>query len=78
MCIYVYIFIYIHTHTRARAHTHTHTQVVAIDVMRLVQGRTAIHSVCGVGWGLGGKLAEESEALRDTFGPARYLVRQDV
>jgi hypothetical protein len=33
-----------------------------------------MHSVCGIGWGLGGKLAEESEALRDTFGPARYLV----
>ncbi len=33
-----------------------------------------MHSVCGIGWGLGGKLAEESEALRDTFGPARYLI----
>ena len=53
-------------------------RVSAIDVMRITQGRTEMHSVCGVGWGLGGKLAEESEALRDTFGPARYLVRQDV
>ena len=49
-------------------------RVAAIDVMRIAQGRTVMHSVCGVGWGLGGKLAEESEALRDTFGPARYLV----
>ena len=38
------------------------------------QGKTVMHSVCGIGWGLGGKLAEESEALRDTFGPARYLI----
>jgi diacylglycerol kinase family enzyme len=49
-------------------------RVSGIDVMRIAQGRTVMHSVCGIGWGLGGKLAEESEALRDTFGPARYLV----
>ena len=66
------------THTHPHPHTHTHTQVVAIDVMRIAQGRSEMHSVCGVGWGLGGKLAEESEALRDIFGPARYLVRQYV
>jgi diacylglycerol kinase family enzyme len=49
-------------------------RVSGIDVMRITQGKMVMHSVCGIGWGLGGKLAEESEALRDTFGPARYLV----
>ena len=46
----------------------------AIDVLQLSQGARVTHALCGVGWGLGGKLAEESEELRKAFGPARYLV----
>ena len=45
-----------------------------IDAMRVMQGDASMHALCGVGWGLAGKLAEESEELREAFGPARYLV----
>lgn len=45
-----------------------------IDVLRITQGDKISHAICGVGWGLAGKLAEESEELREAFGPARYLV----
>ena len=50
----------------------------AVDVLRVTQGGEVRHAVCGVGWGIGGKLAEESEELRQAFGPARYLVRTRV
>ena len=32
------------------------------------------YCLCGVGWGIAGKLAEDSEAMRALYGPARYLV----
>ena len=70
-----------HTHTNTHTNTHTHTQYGAaghkvsfIDVLQVRQGESVTHALCGVGWGLGGKLAEESETLRHAFGPARYLV----
>eukprot|EP00960_Hanusia_phi_P023769 700903-Hanusia_phi.AAC.2 len=49
-------------------------RVRPVDVIRIAQGPRELFSLCGVGWGLGGKLAEDSEALRATYGPARYLV----
>jgi len=49
-------------------------RVRPVDLIRISQSRRELFSLCGVGWGLGGKLAEDSEALRATYGPARYLV----
>ena len=49
----------------------------AIDVLQLSPGARVTHALCGVEWGLGGKLAE-SEELRKAFGPARYLVSGSI
>jgi len=45
-----------------------------LDVLKLEQGSSIIFSVCGVGWGMPGKVAEESEQLRSTYGRSRYAV----
>jgi len=52
------------------------SRVKAIDVLKVHQPATkrTLHSICGLGWGLAGKLAEDSEAMRAAYGPARYLV----
>lgn len=49
-------------------------EVRPLDVLKLVQGTQTIFSVCGVGWGMPGKVAEESEQLRSTYGRSRYAV----
>ena len=46
----------------------------AVDLLRITQPGATTYSICGVGWGIAGKLAEDSEALRSLYGPARYLV----
>jgi len=45
-----------------------------LDILKVTQGSKVVHSICGLGWGIAGKLAEDSEAMRSVFGPARYLV----
>ena len=45
-----------------------------MDVLRVTQDAKAMHSICGVGWGMPGKMAAESETMRAQWGPARYLV----
>eukprot|EP00960_Hanusia_phi_P009451 273844-Hanusia_phi.AAC.1 len=49
-------------------------RVGPVDLLRVRQGARTLHCLCGIGWGIAGKLAEESEALREVYGPARYLV----
>jgi hypothetical protein len=39
-------------------------RVRPIDVLNISQGKRVMYSVCGVGWGIPGKLAEESESMR--------------
>ncbi|EKX33572.1 hypothetical protein GUITHDRAFT_120265 [Guillardia theta CCMP2712] len=49
-------------------------RVGPVDMLRVTQGSRILYCLCGIGWGIPGKLAEESEALREVYGPARYLV----
>ena len=49
-------------------------EVRPLDVLKIVQGADTVFAVCGVGWGMPGKVAEESEQLRSTYGRSRYAV----
>mmetsp|Transcript_5472 Transcript_5472/g.19300 ORF Transcript_5472/g.19300 Transcript_5472/m.19300 type:complete len:514 (+) Transcript_5472:34-1575(+) len=49
-------------------------EIRPLDVLRIVQQDITMFSVCGVGWGIPGKVAEESENLRSTYGRSRYAV----
>jgi diacylglycerol kinase family enzyme len=75
-CAFAKMVTYVHVLSAAWVLIKGHKES-AVDVLRVTQGADVRHAVCGVGWGMGGKLAEESEELRHTFGPARYLVRLD-
>jgi hypothetical protein len=75
-CAFAKMVTYVHVLSAAWVLIKGHKES-AVDVLRVTQGADVRHAVCGVGWGIGGKLAEESEELRHTFGPARYLVRLD-
>ena len=49
-------------------------EVRPLDVLKVTQGSEICFSLCGVGWGMPGKVAEESEQLRSTYGRSRYAV----
>jgi len=49
-------------------------EVRPLDVLKIVQGEETVFAVCGVGWGMPGKVAEESEQMRATYGRSRYAV----
>ena len=43
-------------------------EVRPLDVLEVTQSGEVTYSVCGIGWGIPGKMAEESEALRSKYG----------
>jgi len=45
-----------------------------MDVLQLTQQHRTFYAVCGVGWGIPGVVAGDSERLRETFGVSRYAV----
>ena len=49
-------------------------EVRPLDVLKVAQGTEICFALCGVGWGMPGKVAEESEQLRSTYGRSRYAV----
>jgi diacylglycerol kinase family enzyme len=49
-------------------------EVRPLDVLKVAQGAEICFALCGVGWGIPGKVAEESEQLRSTYGRSRYAV----
>ena len=62
-------------YTILKGHTEQRLDLLRVEQQAATPAeRRVVYSVCGLGWGIAGKLAEESEAMRSVFGPARYLV----
>ena len=49
-------------------------EIRPLDVLDVLHDAQHTYCVCGVGWGIPGKIAEDSESLRGMYGKSRYAV----